>query len=78
MKLSEDTIRRTRRWFADNALACAADATAGVFRVNDLAAYVARRTQDAADALAGKWDHTFTFQQRAAYMQTGECVALLS
>ena len=28
-------------------------------------------------ALAGEFDHTLTFMQRAHYMQTGECVALL-
>lgn len=75
--LTEDAIHRTRQWFAANARECAVEATAGVFQVNDLAAYVAEREEFALEALAGKHDHTFTFCQYAAYLQTGKCVALL-
>ena len=45
-----------------------------------LAGYTEQREKMAArkaSALAGEFDHTFTFMQRAHYMQTGECVALL-
>ena len=67
----------TRQHFHDIDMACIAEAESGAVYVNDLDEYRAWCLQRAADALAGKIDHTFTFQQRAYWIETGECVALL-
>jgi len=77
MTLTPETIQATRQWFADNAAACIAEVEAGRVWVNDPARYFAHQRQAAADSLAGKYDHTFTFLQRAHYIQTGECVPFL-
>lgn len=77
VELTAETVQKAREWFAANARACIADAQLGAFRVNDLPRYVAEREQYAVDALAGAYDHTFTFRQLAYWLQTGECVALL-
>jgi hypothetical protein len=75
--LTQETIQQTRQWFADNSLACIAEAVSGDVRVNDLPSYIAWRNEQHAEALAGKHDHTFTFLQRAHTLQTGECIAML-
>lgn len=75
--LTQETIIAARQWFADNAQACIDEVTSGAVRVNDPETYFEWRRQSAADSLAGKNDHTFTFMQRAHYIQTGESVALL-
>jgi len=54
------------------------EATSGKVFVNDLSSYTAWQNEMMADDLAGKQDHTFTFLQRALWIQTGECVPLLS
>lgn len=77
MKLSPKTIHATRQWFADNALACIAEVENGSVRVNNRERYFAQCRERHSDALAGKGDHTFAFQQRAHCIQTGECVPLL-
>lgn len=74
---TEETIQKTRQWFADNALACIAEVESGKVRVNDPERYFANKRQDHTDFLAGKYDHTFAFLQRAHYLQTGESVAFL-
>jgi hypothetical protein len=73
----EQAIAATRQHFADNALACIAEAESGAVRVGDLSSYIAWRRESARAALAGEHDHTFTFRQHAHYLQTGECVGLL-
>ena len=76
--LTDETMQATRQWFADNSLACVADARSGEHRVNDLESYCAWREQAARDSLAGKGDHSFAFLQRAYFIQTGESVPLFS
>lgn len=85
MQLAPETIQATRQWFADNARACILAAQRHVetdgqegWKVNDLAAYVAYWEKAIADGMAGAYDHTFAFRQRAWYIQAGESVALLS
>lgn len=78
MHLSDETIKATRQWFHDNALACIAEVKSGAVRVNNPEKYFEQCERRAADALQGKGDHTFTFQQRAYFIQTGVCVPLLS
>lgn len=77
IKLTQETIQATRQWFADNALACIAEVQDGSVRVNDQERYFARCRQNHAEALAGAYDHSLAFLQRAHYIQTGECPALL-
>lgn len=75
--LTDDTISKTRQWYADNAQACIDEAVSGDVKVNDLAKYIEWNKQKIVDSLTGKSDHTFTFIQMAYYIQTGECVPLL-
>ncbi len=77
MNLTPETIQQTRQWYADNAMACIAEVQEGRVRVNNPESYFARCLQDRADAMAGKFDHSFAFRQRAHYFQTGECVPIL-
>lgn len=77
-ELSMEAIQAARQFFADNALACIAEVESGAVRVNDREAYFAWNRQAHADALAGKNDHTFTFRQRAHFIQFGEMVPLFS
>ena len=76
--LTREAVNATREWFADNARACAAEAQRGEVRVNDLPAYVTWCEERAAAALRGDYDRSLTFLQRATYIQTGNCPALLS
>ena len=77
VELTEDTINTTWQWFADNSLACAADAIAGEFFVDDIEAYVAECVEDAKRYTRHEGRISFTFMQRAYFIQTGEDVALL-
>jgi hypothetical protein len=78
VELSQDTIEKTRQWFYNNACDCINEAITGEVRVNNLQEYTAWQMQQAREALAGDYDHTFTFMQRAYFLQTGESVALLA
>ena len=77
MTLDEYAILAARKWFADNCYACISQAIDGSLKVNDLQKYIKTESQKAKDFLAGKHDKTFTFMQRAWYIQTGESVAFL-
>ena len=77
MNITKETIIKTRQWFIDNTQGCIDEAMSGQVRVNDLNSYVESMLKRMDDIEAGGWDHTFTFQQRAVYIQTGECHALL-
>lgn len=88
-EITPETIIQTRQHFADICKACIDCAIEydsiprdqlpdGKFFVNDLADYVVKEQQKALDFLAGSLDHSFTFAQRAYWLQTGEMVALLS
>lgn len=75
--LTNESIQAARQWFHDNALACIAEVEDGTYPVNDPESYFARQRQYAVEALEGKSDHTLAFLQRAHFIQTGECIALL-
>jgi hypothetical protein len=77
VELKPEIILQTRKHFANNAQSCIDEVLRGEVRVNDFESYKAWNIRRAADNLAGKNDHTFTFLQRAYYFQTGECLALL-
>lgn len=76
-KITQESILKAREWFADNCDDCIAEAVNGDVFVNDLQSYIIWREKEKAEVLAGKHDHTFTFMQKAHYIQTGESVALL-
>ena len=80
VEITQKSIQACRQWFADNADACvreAEDGTAPLASHYPIELYREKMAERKEAALAGKFDHTFTFMQRAHYMQTGECVALL-
>jgi hypothetical protein len=78
VELSVDTMQQTRQHFADNSMACINEVLSGSVKVNDKEEYFAWMRSNARCALSGKLDHTFTFLQRAYWLQTGEMVALLT
>lgn len=78
VELTKDTIQKTRKWFHDNSIACIEEAENGKVYVNNLEEYTTWRNEEAKKSIEGCYDHTFTFLQRAYYIQTGESVALLS
>lgn len=73
----EQAVIAARQWFADNAQACINEATSGQVKVNDLDKYVQDQKLSMAEYLNGTWDHTLAFQQRATFIQTGECHPIL-
>lgn len=77
MQLSKDSVLAAREWFSVNALQCAEEAKSGSLRVNDIDSYLEDCARRSEEYLAGKWDHTLAFRQKAYYIQTGDCPALL-
>lgn len=77
MNLTNETIYATRQWYADNAQACIDEAVSGRVRVNDLDKYIIEQTGKVEEYLIGRWDHTLAFQQKAVFIQTGECHPIL-
>lgn len=79
IQITEESIQACRQWFIDNQQACiegALDGSLGLASHVNVTEYIeaCQMKQDCIDS--GEWDHTFTFMQRAYYIQTGECVAL--
>lgn len=77
VQFTPETIAAARQSFADGAMACIEEVQSGAVHVNDPEGYFAWRRECARRALAGEYDHSFAFWQRAVYIQTGECPALL-
>lgn len=77
VELTEETILSTRKHFAENAQACIDEVLCGDVKVDDRETYLSWHIQDMVEFMAGERDHTFTFLQRAYWIQTGDCVALL-
>ena len=78
IEITNETIQATRKWFADNAQACIDGATNSEWKVNDLPEYIAFQKRNIEASLRGDYDHTFTFVQKAIYIQTGQSVPLLT
>lgn len=76
-ELTPETIAKAEQWFIDNALACIAEAESGKVYVNDLEAYRVRQMAIVKEYTHKTYRPTFTFLQRAWYIQTGESVAFL-
>lgn len=77
VELTEETIQKTREWFANNDQECIEEVCSGKVNVNDPEVYILWCEKRAKSALEGGIDHTLTFLQRAYFIQTGEMVALL-
>lgn len=76
-ELTEESILKARKFFSDNCLACIESVKSGKSKVYcDKEEYYQSREKDSRDYLDGVNDHTFTFLQRAYYIQTGKSVAL--
>lgn len=76
--ITQETIIKTRQWFANNQDACIAEVANGSVKVNDIEKYVSRCIKNKSDFLDGIYDHGFTFIQRAQFIQTGESVPLFA
>lgn len=76
--MTPETRARTRQHFADTWRQAAANGESHDDPIPpDLPRYLEWCEANAIAALAGEHDHTFTFLQRAHYLETGESVALL-
>lgn len=75
--ITQETILATRKHFAEIAQRCIDDAISGKVKVNNLQSYIEWQQASIEAAMTGKNDHTFTFMQRAYWLQTGEMPALL-
>lgn len=75
--ITPETVARTREHFVANKRECIAAAQCGEMYVKDIASYVQRTEETIAHIEAGGWDHTFTFMQRAHWLQTGVDIPLL-
>ena len=75
--IKPEYMEQARDWFIKNCLLCIKEAATGEVFVNDLNEYIKWRKQQIEAYERGENDHTFTFLQRAYFIQTGESVALL-
>ncbi len=85
-ELTQETILATRQHFIDNCNNCIRLCRQrdveecsewNEFFVNDKAKYISDEESMINYFQSGEGDHTFTFLQRAYWIQTGEMVALL-
>lgn len=80
VELTQETILATRQHFADNAQGCISEVLSGEVKLpsqTDQKEYFRQQRVRAINHLAGNYDHTWTFLQRAYWIQTGDDVALL-
>ena len=76
-KLTEASMQAARQWYVDHAQRCIDEVESGAVEVNDVEVYYKWCKGLAEQAMRGDYDHTLSFLQRAHYIQTGECIALL-
>lgn len=85
IRITDETIQRTRYHFAELRIASARQYY-GAGKLgeqlgkteSELAYYRARDWARLKAGLRGDSDHTLTFMQRALWLQTGDCPAMLS
>lgn len=77
VELTDETIKKTRKWFHDNSISCIEEVRRGEVGVNDRESYFSWRANQAKEYMDGQHDRNLTFLQRAYFIQTGEWVALL-
>lgn len=85
VEITTETVFRTRRHFAELSLASAREYYGPGKRgeqlgktAAEMARFRARDWHNLKAGLRGESDHTLTFIQRALYLQTGDCPALLA
>lgn len=76
--LTEDTINKTCKWYADNAQSCIDEVLSGKVTVNDIESYTEGKIKTKADYLARNFELGLWFYQKALHIQTGESVAILN
>jgi len=76
--LTSETINKTRLSFYENAIACIEEALSGEVSVNNIIDYIKWKKKQSFEALQSKAPYSFTFIQRAYYIQSGECIPLLN
>lgn len=79
--LSEDTIIKTRLQKIQNCKGCIDEVLSGKVYLNPeygIERYTQEMQNEACDIAKGKHDHYLAFIQTAYYIQSGECVPVLS
>lgn len=77
LEMTDELRHLTRKWFVEQELK-AMDEAKSFFSEEYLPQYLLWRQANITRILEGKEDHTFTFRQRAYYLQNGSTPALLS
>ena len=77
INLTLETILKTRIHFYNLCLGCIKEAHENK-SVNNIEEYVKYEMTQSKEYLEGKYDNTFTFLQRAYYLQTGESIPIFS
>lgn len=77
VEITAETILKTRQHFVEICEDCIKAATNKDYFVNDIPKYIEWNKERIELTKAGESDKTFTFMQRAYWIQTGEMVALL-
>ncbi len=75
--LTPETIEKTKRHFVDIFQGCIDEAETGKTKVNDLQSY-RQKMQERIDAMMNEKPVSFTFFQRAYWIQTGKSIAMFS
>lgn len=76
VQLTDQTITKTCKWFADNAQGCIDEVLSGIVKVNDQDTYIKTKEVLKESYLSHEFELGFWFYQRALYIQTGENVPL--
>ena len=80
VEITQESTIAARQWCADNCHACIDEVLNGDVILPSHTApldYFAWQKSQSMKSLAGEYDHTLGFMQKAHYLQTGESVALL-
>lgn len=75
--ITEETKVKTDKHFADIYQRAIDNVNEGEFKVNDIERYIRGCKVNIEISLNGDDRNSFTYWQRAYWIQTGECVALL-
>ena len=76
-EITAETVAAARQWYAEHFDTLAAEAPTFLASHYPLEQYRADMTDKKRAALAGEYDRSLAFMQRAYFIQTGESVALL-
>lgn len=76
-ELTEETLIKTDKHFAEIYQGCIDGVVSGEFTVNDKEKYIIDNNRRKEQHLKGENRYNFTYLQRAYWIQTGEMIALL-